>query len=105
MALAVSLISITTVLAVTACGSTQSQLIGKWKEKGGTEVLEFFKDGRVSITDKGQSLAGSWTVLDDGRVKLEVSFLGTAQILTGALKGGILRLEMGNRAASYERAS
>lgn len=103
--LAVGLVCITAVLlGVTACRPTQSQLLGKWKEKAGTEVLEFFKDGRVSITDKRQSLAGSWTVLDDGRIKLEVSFLGTGQILTGTLKGAILRLEMGNKSSEYERA-
>jgi hypothetical protein len=92
-------------LTLVGCSSTESRLVGKWKEKGGTEVLEFFKDGRVSITDKGESITGSWTALDDGRIRIEVSVLGTTYVMMGTIKGATLRVEMADKSAEYERSS
>jgi hypothetical protein len=44
-------------LTLVGCSSTESRLVGKWKEKGGTEVLEFFKDGRPRVTPGVRRLA------------------------------------------------
>jgi hypothetical protein len=76
-----------------ACGSsTKKAILGKWQEVGGTETMEFLKDGNLIIAEKnvlpgkskatamlgaklGISQAGKYEFLDDGRVKLELSGL------------------------------
>ena len=54
----------------------EDALVGKWKEVGGTETMEFFKDGTVSIVDEGMSMAGSYRFVDKDRVKVELGGLG-----------------------------
>ncbi|MCJ7507437.1 MAG: zinc-ribbon domain-containing protein [candidate division Zixibacteria bacterium] len=85
------------------CGSSKSQFLGKWREVGKTEVMEFFKDGRVSITDKGMTAAGSWAVLDDGRVKIEANLLGMTVVGIGTLKGDTLRINISGEISEYKK--
>lgn len=99
-----SLVSLIAAVSVVSCSSTESRLLGKWKEKGGTEVLEFFKDGRLSTTDKGMSYAGSWTTLDDGRINIEMSVLGTTYVATATMAGNTLKLEMAGKSVELERS-
>jgi len=54
----------------------EDALVVKWKEVGGTETMEFFKDGTVSIVDEGMSMAGSYRFVDKDRVKVELGGLG-----------------------------
>jgi hypothetical protein len=78
-------------MSLSGCSSPKSKLLGKWEL--GTEVIEFFSDSRVSIRKEGQVAAGSWSILDDGRVKLEIIVYGTAYPMTGKLEGDVFQLE------------
>lgn len=41
-----------------------------------TESIEFFKDGTVSVVDKGMSMGGSYRFVDDNRIRIELGGLG-----------------------------
>ncbi len=86
-----------------SCGSSKSQFLGKWREVGKTEVMEFFKDGRVSITDKGMTAPGNWVVLDDGRVQIKANLLGTTIVGIGTLKGDTLRINISGEITEYKK--
>lgn len=93
-------VSILFVLVILALGdqyawaSPRQAIIGQWQEVGGTEVLEFFKDGTVVVTDKGMSLGGRYQFLDADRIKLELMFLGTPMVFVATIQivGDILTL-------------
>jgi len=92
-----------TASGIQGCGSPKSKLLGKWQEIGKTEILEFFEDGRISITDKGATVGGSWSILADHRVKIEADFFGTTFIATGMVEGDTLRLDLGGKISEYKR--
>lgn len=91
------------VLDLEGCRSNKTALVGKWQEVGKTEVIEFFSDGRMSVSGGVMNTAGSWTLLDDGRVKIELTVLGMTAVMTGKVEGDILRLEMDGRTGQYRR--
>jgi hypothetical protein len=101
--LRIALLVAAVTLMATGCRSQNQNVLGKWKEMGGTEVLEFFDDNRVAINDKGASTVGSWTLLNDGRVKIEAGALGFTSVVTGEVAGETLVLRMGEKQSRYER--
>src|SRR5437899_2199112 len=84
------------VVAVFVSCSTKSSIVGKWQEIGGTETLEFFKDGTLSVVNKGTAITGKYSFLDDTRIKLEiggiVGALAGSQIVTVSIADGELSL-------------
>jgi hypothetical protein len=65
------------VALLSSCSSKpEDAIVGKWKELGGTETMEFFRDGTVSVVDEGMSMAGSYKFVDKDRVKVELGGLG-----------------------------
>lgn len=56
--------------------SLENAIIGKWSEIGGTETLEFFKDGTVVVVEFGMSMVGSYKFIDKDQIKLELGGLG-----------------------------
>jgi hypothetical protein len=87
-------------LSFSGCTSQQSKLIGKWQEIGKTETLEFFSDNRVAISEKGLTITGDWTILDDGRVKVEFPVAGITITATGKIEGDILYITEQNGVVS-----
>ena len=81
------------ILLVSGCGgSPQDRLVGTWQEIDGEQnIIEFFSDGSFSLNlDKGdigsmEKLNGKWLVLEDGRLKLDISMFGTTQSIVGKL--------------------
>ena len=75
---------------------------------GGTEAFEFFKDGTLSVADKGMSLAGKYSFVDDTRIKLELGGIGALagpQIATVSISGGELSLtDQKGKVSRYKRA-
>lgn len=71
-------------LILSACKDTESMLIGKWKNISLEEVVVFNKDksGTFEVKDN-PSLNFKWSMLNDDKVKIEVSFMGKAQTLLG----------------------
>ena len=91
IAMAFLIVSISAALSLSGCSSPKSKLVGKWAITDGKEVdknvaMEFFSDNKVSAMVFLGS--GSWSILDDGRVKLEIASV----ILTGKFEGDILQI-------------
>src|SRR5258708_5622222 len=72
------------IVLAAGCSSPKKDVLGKWKEHGKSETLEFFQDGKIAIAGS-VSVTGTWLVLDDGRLKVEVGMLGMTQTLTGTV--------------------
>ena len=60
----------------------ENPIVGKWREIGGTETIEFFKDGTVIVFSKGMTMGGSYKFVAKDRIKLELGGLG---ILAGPI--------------------
>src|SRR5258708_27341957 len=87
-------------LAVTACKSTESQLLGKWEQVDqSSNIIEFFKDGTVLFG--GATL--NYKVLDDSHLRLDS--LGIAQTLTFSLSGDNLTLTYLGSTSIFRRAN
>lgn len=97
------MLSTASAIGLVACGDREDQLVGNWRDVNGTERLEFFDDHRVTIADRRRSIAGSWTVLRDGRVKIEATTLGTTVVFTGALRDDTLILDVQGGTSRYTR--
>lgn len=54
----------------------EAVIIGKWDEIDGTETIEFFKDGTVTIVDKGISLSGNYKFIDDDHIRIDLGGIG-----------------------------
>jgi len=66
-------------------------------------VLELFSDGRASVTQSAVPIAGSWALLSDGRVKVELNFLFVPIITTGRISNGKLLLTHEGETMEYRR--
>ena len=64
-------------IMISGCGDPGSKLIGAWSEYSqyeyGKESCEFFKDGSCYFEVSNQRVAGRWSALEDGRIKVEVT--------------------------------
>jgi len=65
-------------VGLVGCGkSKEKTIVGKWKEVGGTQTIEFFKDGTVTVVDKGEpTLPGDYRFLDDNRIRMNLALFG-----------------------------
>lgn len=54
----------------------EAAIIGKWDEIDGTETIEFFKDGTITVDDKGMSFGGDYKFIDNDRIRIELGGLG-----------------------------
>jgi hypothetical protein len=74
----------------------------------GTETMEFFKDGTVSLVGKEMSLGGTYKFVDTNRMKLEYGDLGAWMgpiITTISISGNELTLTMPDgKVERYKRA-
>ena len=81
---------------VTACSSKETLVIGLWqsyKNKAvGKATMEFFKDKTCAIEDGGFRIGCTWTLLDDGRTKIEFGAFGVKSIGFATVKGDELQL-------------
>jgi len=79
---------------VSGCG-TQNNLLGTWEGEDG-EVLEFFKDGTLIITDKFISASGNYSIIEKNRVRIELDGLwgiAGAQVINYEISGNQLYFE------------
>ena len=86
---AITMMIISVICISATCIAATSEILGKWKaqDRDGT-IVEFFSDGRVSIQlseGSDQSMTGSWVILDDGRLKIELSMFGQTVTQVGQL--------------------
>jgi len=76
------------------CG-TQNDLLGAWESADG-EVLEFFNDETLIITDKFLTASGKYSIIEDNRVRIELDgFWGIAgaQVINYEVSGNQLYFE------------
>jgi len=67
--------------------------IGRWQEIGGTEIVEFLRDNRISILNIGQSYTGSWTKIDyTDTINMDVTVLDKTVTAIAIVKGDNLRI-------------
>lgn len=96
------------IFALSACSSNPGDaIVGKWKEIGKTEIIEFFDEGTVNVTDKGISMAGNYSFIEKNRIKLELGGLGALvgpMVRTVSIDGDVLTFtESNGDEDKYER--
>ena len=76
-------------IMICGCSDSGSKLIGTWIDYSqyeyGKERCEFFKDGSCYFEASNQRVAGRWSALEDGRIKIEVTksgLFGGASVMT-----------------------
>ena len=61
-------------IVLVACGpSTESRVLGKWTDTGTGAFIDFSKDRTLHFGDAESSVPGTWSVVSDGRVKIEIN--------------------------------
>lgn len=57
--------------------SIKKAILGKWNIIGSRETIEFFEDGTIIIDSKKGSLVGDYRFLDENRIRIDLSGIGT----------------------------
>ena len=71
------LVFVFSITGLAACEkSPEDKIVGTWYESDGSETMEFFKDGTIRIVDDGDTMSGSYSVLNESTLKLELGGLG-----------------------------
>jgi hypothetical protein len=61
-------------LSVAGCGSSKPSLVGKWQSNDDAKnYIEFTKDGNLVVDINNQLISGTYQVLSDTAVKVNVS--------------------------------
>ncbi|MEW6573252.1 MAG: hypothetical protein AB1374_06425 [Bacillota bacterium] len=63
-------------LLVSCSPNPEKAIIGKWSEIDGTETIEFFKDGTLTVADEGMDMGGSYEFVEKNRIRVELGGLG-----------------------------
>ena len=54
----------------------EKKIIGEWQENGESESVQFFADGAIAIRDGNETMAGSYTFLDESKLRVELDGMG-----------------------------
>ena len=93
---------------VAGCSSRESRVTGRWVEDGhrdASQYIEFFSDKTVRIITSDMPCSGTWAVLDDGRIKADVTALFVKLIVLAELKGGTLIVDMDGKQTTFVQAT
>lgn len=62
------------ILCIFSCTSNpEDAIVGKWQQIDGTETVEFFKEGTITIDpDDMPSMSGNYSFIDKDRIKIEL---------------------------------
>ena len=63
-----------TALMMIGCSNPKEDILGKWKNTDAK--MELFKDGTVSIEKKGIHFSGTYSVLEESRLKITITAMG-----------------------------
>lgn len=81
------ILSLICLVLFAGCSTDQREaIIGKWDEIDGPEIIEFFDDGTVIVSNGVINFSGNYQFLDDNRIKIE---LGGIAALAGTLIGTV----------------
>jgi hypothetical protein len=95
---AFTLIVVITFMSLLGCNQAASRrhsVEGKWESADGSEQHELLSDGTDIVTSR-RPLAGTWSLIDDGRLIIKLSSLGITLPYVGVLESGNLRLTGGS---------
>ncbi len=72
------ILGIISLVGLPGCGKSENaSIVGKWKEVGDTQTIEFFKDGTVTIIDEGEPpITGDYKFIDKNHVRMDFKGLG-----------------------------
>ena len=97
-------------VALTACGSTTSPLVGKWQPTEDEGYIEFFSDGKFEMGDEYQTFTGTYEETGDKEVTLTLeSYNGEptvedeSVILEYSFSGDELTLDDGESPVTFIR--
>ena len=81
-----------------------NDVTGKWKNTNLPETIEFKKDkSGIFTVQNAPSLPFKWKILGDGRIQLDINFMGTAKTLYGKLEKNTFVLIGNGEQAVYNR--
>jgi len=72
-------------MLVSSCTPPVSTLAGQWWCQDTEEAVEFFADNTFAYDSDLGRLSGKWSILRDGRVKLDMRIMGTDAIFLGTI--------------------
>jgi hypothetical protein len=80
-------LSIILVTAVAGCGSSKPSLVGKWQSNDDAgNYIQFTKDGNLVVDINNQLISGTYEILTDTAVKINVS--GVPGLLAALFSSG-----------------
>lgn len=82
------------IFLLTGCG-TKNDLVGTWIGEEG-DTIEFFEDGTIMVNDRFFSASGSYSIVDNNRVRIEMDGLwgiAGAQVFQYSVSGNQLNLD------------
>lgn len=86
------------------CAKGEVSLVGTWANAQVPETIEFKSDqsGVFVVKDK-PSLPFKWTLVDNGRVKMDIDFQGTVKTLYGKVDKDVFVMESDGQKATYRK--
>lgn len=80
------------VLMSASCAlKTNWDLVGKWQQEGGTETLEFTRNGMINLVHDGVSLTCTYKFTDPKHMQIQVGSLGSI-LKKVSVSGGVLTM-------------
>ena len=67
-----TLLGLAVIVFVACDSSTESRVLGKWSDGDTGASIEFLKDGTLQFGDIESRVDGTWSVVSDGRVNIEI---------------------------------
>jgi len=71
-------------LVMMGCSDPKEDILGKWKSTDAK--MELFKDGTVSIEKKGTPFSGTYTILEENRIKMTIVAMGMEMTRVASFK-------------------
>ena len=78
------LLLLTALLFVGCFAETKEDIVGKWHND--TTKMELFKDGTVSMNKKGTPMTGTYSVLENDRLKMTITVMGMTMTRVAKIK-------------------
>lgn len=78
------LLLLITLLFTIGCANTKDDIVGKWHND--VTNIEFFKDGTVSMVKKGTPMTGTYSVLENDRLKMTITVMGMTMTRVAKIK-------------------
>ncbi len=91
------------------CSSKESALLGKWYNSGDEKTatcFEFKQDGKFVSSGGGKlTVQGTWTILSDGIVKIDMTMVGINIVSLGEMKDGVLTFDIAGQSLKLKKTA